>query len=118
MRRFRVVTLSVLVIVLSSALMGLLAESPNKRPKETALVAAHESAAKEKVSPWMLIGFFKECIKRNRTNKRKEYAIMIDRIIWIAVAAVVTVGVVIWIGKAAESKDEKADAEADDANNR
>ena len=72
MRRFRVVTLSVLVIVLSSALMGLLAESPNKRPKETALVAAHESAAKEKVSPWMLIGFFKECFKRNRTNKRKE----------------------------------------------
>ena len=72
MRRFRVVTLSVLVIVLSSALMGLLAESPDKRPKETALVAAHESAAKEKVSPWMLIGFFKECIKRNRTNKRKE----------------------------------------------
>lgn len=72
MRRFRVVTVSVLVIVLSSALMGLLAESPNKWPKETALVAAHESAAKEKVSPWMLIGFFKECIKRNRTNKRKE----------------------------------------------
>ena len=72
MRRFRVVTLSVLVIVLSSALMGLLAETPNKGPKETALVAAHESAAKEKVSPWMLIGFFKECIKRNRTNKRKE----------------------------------------------
>ena len=72
MRRFRVVTVSVLVIVLSSALMGLLAESPNKWPKETALVAAHESAAKEKVSPWMLIGFFKECFKRNRTNKRKE----------------------------------------------
>ena len=72
MRRFRVVTLSVLVIVLSSALMGLLAESSNKWPKETALVATHESAAKEKVSPWMLIGFFKECIKRNRTNKRKE----------------------------------------------
>ena len=72
MRRVRVVTVSVLVIVLSSALMGLLAESPNKWPKETALVAAHESAAKEKVSPWMLIGFFKECFKRNRTNKRKE----------------------------------------------
>lgn len=71
-RRFRVVTVSVLVIVLSSALMGLLAESPNKWPKETALVAAHENAAKEKVSPWMLIGFFKECFKRNRTNKRKE----------------------------------------------
>lgn len=72
MRRFRVVTVSVLVIVLSSALMGLLAETPNKGPKETALVAAHENAAKEKVSPWMLIGFFKECFKRNRTNKRKE----------------------------------------------
>lgn len=71
-RRFRVVTASVVVIVLSSALMGLLAESPNKWPKEMALVAAHESAAKEKVSPWMLIGFFKECFKRNRTNKRKE----------------------------------------------
>ena len=41
---------------------------------------------------------------------------MMDRIIWIAAAAVVTVGVVIWIGKAAESKDEKADAENDDAN--
>ena len=71
-RRFRVVTASVVVIVLCSALMGLLAETPNKGPKETALVAAYESAAKEKVSPWMLIGFFKECFKRNRTNKRKE----------------------------------------------
>ncbi len=72
MRRFRTVTVSVVVIVLSSALMGLLSESPNKGPKETALVAAHESAAKEKVSPWMLLGFFKECFKRGRSNKRKE----------------------------------------------
>ena len=71
-RRFRVVTLSVLVIVLSSALMGLLAESPNKCPKEMALVAARENGTKEKVTSWIFLGFFKECIKRNRTNKRKE----------------------------------------------
>ena len=70
--RFRAVTVSVLVIVLSSALMGFLAESPNTLPKEAVLVAAHENATKEKVSPWMLIGFFKECFKRGRTNKRKE----------------------------------------------
>lgn len=70
--RFRAMTLSVVVIVLSSALMGILSESPKKWPKKTALVAAHESTAKEKVSSWMLIGFFKECFKRSRTNKRKE----------------------------------------------
>ena len=73
-RRFRVVTLSVLVIVSSSALMGLLAESPGKvkEPKEMSLVAARENGAGEKVSGWMLIGFFKECFKRARTGKRKE----------------------------------------------
>ena len=36
------------------------------------IYAADENAAKEKVSPWLLIGFFKECFKRNRTNKRKD----------------------------------------------
>jgi hypothetical protein len=73
-RRFRVVTLSVLVIVSSSALMGLLAESPGKvkGPKEMSLVAARENGTKEKVMSWIFLGFFKECIKRNRTNKRKE----------------------------------------------
>ena len=71
-RRFRTVMVSVLVIILSSVLMGRLAESPNKRPNKTALVAADENAAKERVSPWLLIGFFKECFKRSRSNKRKE----------------------------------------------
>lgn len=72
--RFRAVTASVAVIVLSSALMGLLAESPGKGkgPKEMSLVAARENGAGEKVSGWMLIGFFKECFKRARTGKRKE----------------------------------------------
>ena len=74
MRRFRTVTASVAVVVLSSALMGLLAESPGKvkGPKEMSLVAARENGAGEKVSGWMLIGFFKECFKRARTGKRKE----------------------------------------------
>jgi hypothetical protein len=52
--------------------MGFLAESPNTLPKEAVLVTAHENTTKEKVSPWMLIGFFRECFKRSRTNKRKE----------------------------------------------
>jgi hypothetical protein len=72
MRRFRTVTVSVAVIVLSSALMGLLSESPKKEPRETALIAARENGTKEKVTSWIFLGFFKECIKRNRTNKRKE----------------------------------------------
>lgn len=70
--RFRAVTVSVVVIVLSSALMGLLSESPKKEPRKTALIAARENGTKEKVTSWIFLGFFKECFKRNRTNKRKE----------------------------------------------
>ena len=72
MRRFRAVTVSVVVIGLCSMLMGLLSESLKKEPRKATLVAAHESPAKEKVAPWVLLGFFKECFKRGRTNKRKE----------------------------------------------
>lgn len=70
--RFRMVTVSVFVIALCSMLMGLLSESPNQEPKETALVAAHENGTKEKVTSWIFLGFFKECFKRGRSNKRKE----------------------------------------------
>ena len=72
MWRFRTVTVSVVVIVLSSALMGLLSESSKKEPGKTALIAARENGTKEKVTSWIFLGFFKECFKRNRTNKRKE----------------------------------------------
>ena len=70
--RIRVVSASVIVIVLCSVVMGLLAESPGRGPKETALVAAREGGTKEKVSGWMLLGVFRECFKRSRTSKRKE----------------------------------------------
>jgi hypothetical protein len=51
-----------------------LAESPGKvkGPKEMSLVAARENGTKEKVTSWIFLGFFKECFKRNRTNKRKK----------------------------------------------
>ena len=70
--RFRAMTISVVVIVLSSSLIGLWGESQSKSLKETAVVAARENSTKEKVLPWMLVGFFKECFKRNRTNKQRE----------------------------------------------
>lgn len=70
--RFRVVTLSAVVIALSSILMGFLTELPRQETKEPSLIAAHEGGTKEKISGWVLLGFFKECFKRVRTNKRKE----------------------------------------------
>lgn len=70
--RFRAVTVSVLILALCLTLMGFLSESPKKEPRKTALVAVRENGTTEKVSPWIFLGFFKECFKRNRTNKRKK----------------------------------------------
>ena len=70
--RVRVVAASLAVIAVCLTIMGFMVEVPEDKPGEAALVAAHEGRVKEKVSGWMLIGFFKECFKRGRTNKRKE----------------------------------------------
>lgn len=70
--RRRAATFSVLAGVLSALLLGALARPEPKPPAEAALIAARPTSSGEKVSGWMLIGVFRECFKRNKTNKRKE----------------------------------------------
>ena len=39
---------------------------------EAQLVAAHPTNRQDQVSGWMLLGVFRECFKRMKTNKKKE----------------------------------------------
>jgi hypothetical protein len=61
-----------LVAVLCVMVGGLVrAPSPNA-PGEYAIVAGRDNKPAEKISGWMLLGFFRDCFKRTRGGKRKE----------------------------------------------
>lgn len=63
------------VIVACVLVMGFVGYFSSEEPKATekpALVAAQGPVKTERVSGWLFLGFFRECFKRNKTNKRKE----------------------------------------------
>lgn len=69
-----------LYIVLAAALTAVLgmtfsslARSPSPDiPEKCAIIAERNKKTTEKVSGWMLLGFLRDCFKRNRNGKRKE----------------------------------------------
>jgi hypothetical protein len=69
-----------LCIVFAAALTAVLgmtfgslarSQSPDAAEK-CSIVAERNKEPAEKVSGWMLLGFFRDCFKRNRNGKRKE----------------------------------------------
>ena len=69
--------LKVLICIVSIVAMGvaIMVLSHGTKPvcvTEPALIAADVPVRTTEVSSWFLLGYLRECFKRNRTNKRKE----------------------------------------------
>lgn len=71
-RRAKVLAVIAVLIVGSIACGGFLGPEEAKPVGETQLIAAHPERPKDQVSGWMLLGVFRECFKRVKTNKKKE----------------------------------------------
>ena len=71
--RARIAAAAVVASVLGMVLLGVAGTPQKAKPRECALIAARSSENKgQEISAWMLFGVFRECFKRNRSNKRKE----------------------------------------------
>ena len=71
MRVFAVVSL-IVVCMLGMGSIGYFTSAESEGVSEDSIVAAQGPLKSEQVSGWMLIGFLRECFKRNKNNKRKE----------------------------------------------
>lgn len=71
-RRAKVLAVIAVLIVGLIACVGFLGPEEAKPVGETQLIAAHPERPKDQVSGWMLLGVFRECFKRVKTNKKKE----------------------------------------------
>lgn len=73
-RKVCVVTLLTAVCILASCLFGeFCAKDKVRLPTEARLVAAQDLPANDtKISSLLMLGFFKECFKRNKTAKGKK----------------------------------------------
>lgn len=71
MRVFAVVSL-IVICMLGMGSIGYFTSADRDPTSEDSIVAAQGPLKSEQVSGWMLIGFLRECFKRNKTNKRKE----------------------------------------------
>lgn len=75
-RRYALYTkIAAVVVLLVFGGVGFWGYLNNRMPQsapEARLIAAKGPAQDTQVSGWMLLGFFRECFRRNKANKRKE----------------------------------------------
>ena len=70
--RLKAVVCIVAIIAMGVAIMGFSCGDRPTGAVEPALIAADAPAGTTEVSSWFLLGYLRECFKRNRTNKKKE----------------------------------------------
>lgn len=70
--RLRAVVCIVAIVAMGVAIMGFSREARPVGAVEPALIAADAPTGTTEVSSWFLLGYLRECFKRNRTNKKKE----------------------------------------------
>lgn len=70
--RLCIVLTTTFAVILSVALTGLMHSPSQDDDTKCALVAKCDNKTPEKVSCWMLLGFFRDCFKRNRNGRRKK----------------------------------------------
>lgn len=70
--RLKVVVCIVAIVAMGVVIMGFSLGSKPVCAAEPALIAADAPVRTTEVSSWFLLGYLRECFKRNRTNKRKE----------------------------------------------
>ena len=71
-RHFKMVALIVALTLVCGLFISFTAEKPTCRSTETALVSTDKPMKNAQSSGWMLLGFFRECFRRNKTGKKKE----------------------------------------------
>lgn len=70
--RLKAVVCIVAVVAMGVAIMGFSRGAKPVGAAEPALIAADATTETTEVSSWFLLGYLRECFKRNRTNKKKE----------------------------------------------
>lgn len=72
-RRLGVVSAAVAVALVAAGIVGAFGAVKTRMPEETSLVAGRTSTTNDThVSALMLLGFFRECFKCCKSNKKKE----------------------------------------------
>ena len=70
--RLYTILAAVLIAVLCMMFGDLVCTQQPDIHEKCAIIADRTKKPAEKVSGWMLLGFFRDCFKRNRNGKRKE----------------------------------------------
>jgi hypothetical protein len=72
MFRLRLAALSALVAVSASLVVGLTERATPQSTGTAALTAREESSTNEQASVWVLLSFFRECIRRAKPSRKEE----------------------------------------------
>lgn len=70
--RLRLIAAAVLLAMVGVVVVGFMEPPACKPPVEASLIAARGTETGEEVSGLVFLGFIRECIRRARTNRRKE----------------------------------------------
>ena len=73
-RRMRAIAILAAVGILGTVLVaGFCGKEDVKQPTEARLVATHDASTNDtQITSLLMLGFFRECFKRNKTGKKKE----------------------------------------------
>jgi hypothetical protein len=70
--RIKVAAVIVLTLSIGIAVTGISRKEHSAAPQDAALIAADAPSGNTQVSSWFLLGYLRECFKRNRNNRKKE----------------------------------------------
>lgn len=70
--RIKVAAIIVFTLSIGIAVTGISRKECSTAPQEAALIAADAPSGNTQVSSWFLLGYLRECFKRNRNNRKKE----------------------------------------------
>jgi hypothetical protein len=70
--RMKLATVIAVAVALGIAITGVTRNDRSGKSHEPMLVAADAPADTAEVSSWFLLGYLRECFKRNKNNRKKE----------------------------------------------
>ncbi len=70
--RMKLATVTAVAVGLGIAITGVTRNDRSEKSQEPMLIAAEAPADATEVSSWFLLGYLRECFKRNKNNRKKE----------------------------------------------
>ena len=70
--RMKLATVIAAVVALGIAITGMTRNDRSGKSHEPMLIAADAPSDTTEVSSWFLLGYLRECFKRNKNNRKKE----------------------------------------------